>query len=51
MLLLGKRVQIESQSMKNAETLYMNFLTIDNAIVKNRTKLVLRHFITWVGHF
>lgn len=26
----------------------MNFLTVDNVIVKNRTKLVLRYFIIWV---
>lgn len=33
------------------KTVYMNMLTIDNVIVKNITKLVLRYFLIWKGHF
>lgn len=51
MVLFWETVQIAPQSLKNAKTVYMNFLTIDNVIVKKRTKLVLRYFIIQVGHF
>lgn len=32
------------------KTVYMNFLNVDNVIVKNKIKLVLRYFRIWVGH-